>query len=117
VDRSENLCELLVKTRDVLGYVQLADFPCRREPGTGELDFPQLFATLDAIGYRDALGMEHGKSRPGRKGERAVIVAYRSLGQIGSPGGPRSPQTDLGGWTFYCPKPASRAAACQRATS
>ncbi len=30
-------------------------------------------------GYRGVLGMEHGNSKPGRAGERAVIDAYRTL--------------------------------------
>lgn len=35
-----------------LGHVQFADVPGRHEPGTGTLDFPALFAALDASGYR-----------------------------------------------------------------
>jgi hydroxypyruvate isomerase len=75
----EDLPRLLSDVGDVLGHVQLGDFPGRREPGTGELDFPKVFATLDAIGYRGALGMEHGVAGSGQAGERAVIDAYLAL--------------------------------------
>jgi hydroxypyruvate isomerase len=75
----ENLPRLLVRTGDVLGYVQLADAPGRKEPGSGDINFRQLFAVLDAIGYGGVLGMEHGNRLPGREGERAVIDAYRAL--------------------------------------
>ncbi len=58
----EDLPRLLCDVHDVLGHVQLGDFPGRKEPGTGELDFSRLLATLDALGYRGALGMEHGSA-------------------------------------------------------
>ena len=65
----ENVPRLLTETSDVLGYVQLADSPGRKEPGTGDIDFRHLFGVLDAIGYCGVLGMEHGNLLPGR-GER-----------------------------------------------
>jgi hydroxypyruvate isomerase len=75
----EDLRRLLADVGDVLGHVQLGDFPGRKEPGTGELDFPRLLGTLDALGYRGALGMEHGGAIAGEAGERAVIDAYVAL--------------------------------------
>ena len=33
---------------------------------------------IKAKGFNGVLGMEHGKSRPGAEGERAVIDAYRA---------------------------------------
>jgi hydroxypyruvate isomerase len=74
---------LLAGLSDVLGHVQLGDFPGRKEPGTGELDFGRLLATLDTIGYQGALGMEHGTMMAGLAGERAVINAYRDLDSRG----------------------------------
>ena len=57
----EDVPRLLRETGDVLGYVQLADVPNRTEPGSGHIDFSQVFAVvLDAIGYDGVLGMEHG---------------------------------------------------------
>jgi hydroxypyruvate isomerase len=78
----EDVPQLLEAVGDVLGHVQLGDFPGRNEPGTGELDFRKLLATLDAIGYRSAFGMEHGTAIAGRAGERAVIDAYHALGRL-----------------------------------
>jgi len=42
-----------------IGHVQLADNPGRNEPGTGELNYPYLFAHLDRIGYRGWVGCEY----------------------------------------------------------
>jgi hydroxypyruvate isomerase len=75
----QDVPRMLVELRDVLGHVQLGDFPGRQEPGTGELDFERLLATLDAIGYRGAFGMEHGSAIAGLAGERAVIDACLAL--------------------------------------
>lgn len=42
-----------------IGHIQIADAPGRREPGTGEIDFPSLFGHLDRIGYRGWVGCEY----------------------------------------------------------
>jgi hydroxypyruvate isomerase len=44
------------------GHVQIADVPARNEPGTGDLDFPALFAALEAAGYDGAVGLEYRPS-------------------------------------------------------
>jgi hydroxypyruvate isomerase len=59
-----------------IAYVQAGDNPGRKEPGTGEMNYQNIFAFLKARGYDGIIGMEHGNSRPGREGERAVIDAY-----------------------------------------
>ncbi|MDI6698670.1 MAG: TIM barrel protein [Candidatus Saccharicenans sp.] len=55
----------------------LGDTPGRKEPGTGELNFKNIFKHLYQTGYQGVLCLEHGKSKPGREGELAVIEAYR----------------------------------------
>jgi hydroxypyruvate isomerase len=42
-----------------IAHVQLADNPGRHEPGTGEINYPFLFAHLDRIGYRGWIGCEY----------------------------------------------------------
>jgi hydroxypyruvate isomerase len=42
-----------------IAHVQLADNPGRHEPGTGEINYPFLFAHLDRIGYRGHVGCEY----------------------------------------------------------
>jgi len=42
-----------------IGHIQLADNPGRNEPGTGEINWPFLFAHLDRIGYAGWIGCEY----------------------------------------------------------
>ena len=62
---------------DELGYVQIGDNPGRNEPGTGEVNYKNIFQHLFKKGYKGVLGMEHGKSREGKEGEAALVQAYR----------------------------------------
>jgi hydroxypyruvate isomerase len=42
-----------------IGHIQLADNPGRNEPGSGEINYPFLFAHLDRIGYSGWIGCEY----------------------------------------------------------
>ena len=46
-----------------IGHIQLADNPGRNEPGTGEINYPFLFAHLDRIGYDGWIGCEYKPAR------------------------------------------------------
>jgi hydroxypyruvate isomerase len=58
-----DLGALIDRLGPLIGHVQLADFPGRHEPGTGEIPFPALFAQLDRAGYRGWVGAEYVPSR------------------------------------------------------
>ena len=62
-----------------IAYFQIGDNPGRKEPTTGEINFPNVFRHIQDKGYEGILGMEHGNSEPGAEGEMAVIEAYRSV--------------------------------------
>jgi hydroxypyruvate isomerase len=59
-----------------IGYFQVGDNPGRREPTTGEINYLNVFRHIHAKGFDGIVGMEHGNSKPGKEGERAVIDAY-----------------------------------------
>ena len=63
---------------DEIGYVQTGDTPGRQEPGTGEVNYRNVFKHIHRKGYKGILGMEHGKFGKGKMGEQAVIDAYVS---------------------------------------
>lgn len=55
----EDLAGVIERHADRIGHVQIADTPARNEPGTGELDFEDLFARLTAAGYTGRIGLEY----------------------------------------------------------
>ncbi len=62
---------------DEIGYFQVGDNPGRNEPTTGEINYRNIFKHIYNKGFKGVVGMEHGNSKPGKEGERAVIDAYR----------------------------------------
>ena len=60
-----------------IGYFQIGDNPGRNEPGTGEMNYHNIFKHIHSKGYKGILGMEHGKIGAGKEGELALIKAYR----------------------------------------
>nr|MBD3623203.1 TIM barrel protein [Sunxiuqinia sp.] len=55
----------------------IGDNPGRKEPGTGEINFVNVFKHIHNKGYDGVLCCEHGRSIPGKEGEQAFIDAYR----------------------------------------
>ena len=51
-----------------IGHIQIADNPGRHEPGTGEINFTNLFRAIDEAGYDGWIGCEYtpaGKTEDG----------------------------------------------------
>ncbi|MEC8161456.1 MAG: TIM barrel protein, partial [Planctomycetota bacterium] len=71
-----NLIPNIEKCWDEIGYFQCGDNPGRKEPGTGEINFRNVFKYIHSREYEGVLGMEHGNSQKGAEGEQAVIDAY-----------------------------------------
>jgi hydroxypyruvate isomerase len=67
----------LTRTWDEIGYLQIGDNPGRNEPGTGEMNYRNIFKHIYGKGYKGILGMEHGNAVAGKAGEQALIKAYR----------------------------------------
>ncbi len=70
-----------------IGYFQVGDNPGRNEPGTGEINYRNVFKHIHKKGFTGIVGMEHGNSIRGargaadanevtKRGERAVIDSY-----------------------------------------
>ncbi|WP_181779055.1 TIM barrel protein [Pseudonocardia pini] len=53
-----NLVELVERALPLVGEIQVADVPGRREPGTGEIHYPAVAAALDRLGYTGVVGLE-----------------------------------------------------------
>jgi hydroxypyruvate isomerase len=65
---------------DEIAYFQIGDVPGRKEPGTGEINYRNVFKHIHdkarASGREFVFGMEHGNALPGKEGEQKLIDAY-----------------------------------------
>lgn len=74
-----NLIATMEKTWEEIAYIQIGDNPGRKEPGTGEINYSNVFKFIHEKGFKGILGMEHGNALPGKEGEAALIEAYRKV--------------------------------------
>jgi hydroxypyruvate isomerase len=73
-----NLIPNIDKAWGEIAYFQVGDNPGRKEPGTGEINYRNVFRHIHQRGFEGVIGMEHGNAHKGKEGERAVIDAYVS---------------------------------------
>jgi hydroxypyruvate isomerase len=65
-----NLTKTILSNLSRIGHIQVADIPGRHEPGTGEINFANLFRFIDEAGYDGWIGCEYipvGKTEDGLK--------------------------------------------------
>ena len=70
-----------------IGHIQIADNPGRHEPGTGEINFANLFEAIDAAGYAGWIGCEY---HPQGRTEEGLVWRWPYLP------GPESPDRSAG---------------------
>jgi len=58
----------------LIGHVQIAGVPSRHEPDEGEVNYPEIFAVLDRLGYAGWIGCEY---RPRTRTEEGLSWARR----------------------------------------
>jgi hydroxypyruvate isomerase len=58
-NNGDDLDAAIAKCADVTAHVQIADFPGRGEPGSGELELDRYLADLAARGYSGWVGLEY----------------------------------------------------------
>lgn len=54
-----NLAATFERRKDIIGHIQIAGVPGRFEPDVGEINYPYLFACIDASGYDGWIGCEY----------------------------------------------------------
>ncbi len=62
---------------DEIGAFHCGDNPGRNEPGTGEINYRNVFRYIYSRNYNGVICMEHGVSNRTKEGEIKVIEAYR----------------------------------------
>jgi hydroxypyruvate isomerase len=63
---------------DEIAAFHVGDNPGRKEPGTGEINYTNVFKHIHSKGYQGVLCLEHGNSKKGIEGEKAFLEAYRT---------------------------------------
>jgi hydroxypyruvate isomerase len=58
-----DLAPTMLRNLSRIAHLQLADNPGRHEPGSGEINYPFLFRTLDEAGYKGWMGCEYKPAR------------------------------------------------------
>jgi len=74
-----NLITTMERCWSEIAYIQVGDNPGRNEPTTGEINYKNVFRWLKKKGYKGIVGMEHGMSKKGKEGEKALVAAYREV--------------------------------------
>jgi hydroxypyruvate isomerase len=74
-----NLIAKLQKNIDLVGLVHVADVPGRHEPGTGEINYANIFRTLGELGYSRYVAMEFepkGETVPALRAAREMALKF-----------------------------------------
>ena len=76
-----NLMAKLEKNLDLIGVVHIADVPGRHEPGTGEINYPNIFRKLGQLGFNGYVAMEfipEGETVAALSAAREMAMKYGS---------------------------------------
>jgi len=78
-----NLISNINQSFSEIAYFQAADNPGRKEPGTGEINYKNVFKAIHDRATKEGkdfiIGMEHRNSIKGKEGDDALIAAYRAV--------------------------------------
>jgi hydroxypyruvate isomerase len=72
-----NVIHTLTSNVDVIGHVHVADVPGRHEPGTGELNYANIFRALREAGYDRYVGFEFEPAVPSEEAAAASLALLR----------------------------------------
>ncbi len=68
-----NLITTITEHIDDIGHVHVADVPGRHEPGTGEINYANIFAVLDELHYDGYVGLEYRPLEDSESSLRRVL--------------------------------------------
>jgi len=72
-----NLIEKLERNIDLVGLIHIADVPGRHEPGTGEIDYTNIYRKLEDLGYNKFVAMEYYPTQDPTESLRASRLAIQ----------------------------------------
>jgi len=71
-----NLIDTIRKNIGAIGHFHVGDVPGRHEPGTGEIDYGNVFKAIQATGFKDFVAMEYNPSKDPMETLRGVRELY-----------------------------------------
>ncbi len=77
-----NLLAKLEKNLDLIGVVHVADVPGRHDPGTGEINYPNIFRKLGQLGFNGYVAMEfipEGEPVAALRAAREMAIKFGSV--------------------------------------
>jgi hydroxypyruvate isomerase len=77
-----NLLAKLGKNLDLIGVAHIADVPGRHDPGTGEINYPNIFRKLGQLGFNGYVAMEfipEGETVAALRAAREMAMKYGSV--------------------------------------
>jgi hydroxypyruvate isomerase len=75
------ICETVEKYIDVIGYIHIADAPGRGEPGTGAINYHNVFKHINRMGYDKVIGFELYPSHGSDKAIQAIQVVTKETNE------------------------------------
>ncbi len=72
-----NIIETLTGNLDAIGHVHVADVPGRHQPGTGELNYANIFNALREAGYDGYVGFELDPTAPSEEVSAAMLALLK----------------------------------------
>jgi len=70
-----NLIDNITRSIDHIGHFHVGDVPGRHEPGTGEINYANVFAAIDRLGYDAYLGLEYSPTGDPAEAAKAALRA------------------------------------------
>ena len=77
-----NLIETIRENIANIGHIHVADVPNRHEPGTGEINYANVFRAIHESGYKGYVGMEYIPSKDAMKTLAAVKALANSSSSL-----------------------------------
>ena len=70
------VCDTIAEYLDTIGHFHIADVPGRHEPGTGELNYPNIIKKLEELGYDGRVGAELFPAKDTETAVKAILSIF-----------------------------------------
>ncbi|NLA77243.1 MAG: hypothetical protein GX851_05355, partial [Clostridiales bacterium] len=73
-----NLIPNIIKNIGLVGHFHAADNPGRHEPGTGEINYKNVFSAIDKSGYDGYIGLEYEPTLNSAESLKSLINEFKA---------------------------------------